>query len=426
MADLQFSVLRGVSDSIEWRFRFKHKFLIQYSYSYQAGFENYDAIHCQNSALIVTNGKRKVRKGEGIWQKNFGSSRTQYFRIRPRLHKSFSCSRQSINWYHSAWCTPIRILIQGLQSSRLYPGFTEFPSIQGLQSSRLYPRFTEFPSIQGLQSSQFYPRFTEFLSLSRVCRVPVYIQGLQSSRLYPRFTEIRLYPGFTEFPSIQGLQSSRISGVYRVPSIQGLQSSRLYPGFTEFPSIQGLQSSIYPGFTEFPSLSRDYRAPVSIQGLQSSRLYPGFTEFPILSKVYRVPVSIQGLQSSRLSKVYKVPVSIQDLLSSCLFPGFTEFPSIQSLPSSMQLQAFNVSSSSVYFLSIPKVFLVCHFLSLTQYLWILLEAPSKSQLLLLWKLDVHSFFHFWFPINPISIQREAGTRLLRWRGRWWWWLYWAS
>ena len=308
-----FSLARSVW--LNWmKVQVKHKFLIQYSYSYQAGFENYDAIHCQNSALIVTNGKRKVRKGEGIWQKNFGSSRTQYFRIRPRLHKSFSCSRQSINWYHSAWCTPIRILIQGLQSSRLYPGFTEFPSIQGLQSSRLYPRFTEFPSIQGLQSSQFYPRFTEFLSLSRVCRVPVYIQGLQSSRLYPRFTEIRLYPGFTEFPSIQGLQSSRISRVYRVPSIQGLQSSRLYPGITELPS-----------------LSRVYRAPVSIQGLQSSQFYPRFTEFLSLSRVYRVPVYPRFTKFPSLSRIYWVPVSFQDLQSSHLYPRFTEFLSLSRI-----------------------------------------------------------------------------------------------
>ena len=93
-------------------------------------------------------------------------------------------------------------------------------------------------------------------------------------------------PRFTEFPSI--------SRVYRVPvSIQGLQSSHLYPGFTELPS-----------------LSRVYRVPFSIQGLQSSRLYPGFTEFPSLSMVYRVPVSINGLQSSRL------------------YPWFAEFPSL--------------------------------------------------------------------------------------------------
>ena len=82
-------------------------------------------------------------------------------------------------------------------------------------------------------------------------------------------------PRFTEFPSL--------SRIYRVPiSIQGLQSSRLYPGFTEFPS-----------------LSRVYKVPVSIQGLQSSRLYPRFTEFPSLSRVYRVPVSIFSLFLAR-------------------------------------------------------------------------------------------------------------------------------
>ena len=76
---------------------------------------------------------------------------------------------------------PFRILIQGLQSSRLYPGFTEFPSL-----SRVY----RVPvSIQGLHSSRLYPEFTEIHSLSRVYRVPVSIQGLQSSRLYPGFTE---------------------------------------------------------------------------------------------------------------------------------------------------------------------------------------------------------------------------------------------
>ena len=154
------------------------------------------------------------------------SSRTQCFRIKHRLHKSLPCSRQSINWYHSAWCTPIRILIQGLQGSRLYPGFTELPSIQDIQSSHLSRVYRVPVSIQDLQSSRLYPGITEFPS----------IKGLQSSRLYPRFTD---------FSSIQCLQSSHLSRVYRVPvSIQGLQSSRPYLRFTEFPSIQGLQSSL--------------------------------------------------------------------------------------------------------------------------------------------------------------------------------------
>ena len=125
----------------------------------------------------MTNGIRKVRKGVNIFDKRIlilvSSSQTQCFRIQPRLHQSFPCSRQS-----SA-------------------------------------------SIQDLQSSCLYPRFTEFLSLSRVYRVPVSIQGLQSSCLYP---------GLTEFPSL--------SRVFRVSvSIQGLQSFCLYPGFTEFLSL---------------------------------------------------------------------------------------------------------------------------------------------------------------------------------------------
>ena len=33
------------------------------------------------------------------------SSQTQCFRIRPCLQKSFPCSWQNINRYHSAWCT---------------------------------------------------------------------------------------------------------------------------------------------------------------------------------------------------------------------------------------------------------------------------------------------------------------------------------
>ena len=96
---------------------------------------------------------------------------------RPCLHQSFSSSRRSINWY---------------------PRFTEFLSLS---------------TIKGLQSSCLYQGFTEFPSLSKVYRVPVSIQGLQSSCLYP------------------------LSRVYRVPvSIKGLQSSRLYPGFTEIQS----------------------------------------------------------------------------------------------------------------------------------------------------------------------------------------------
>ena len=63
-------------------------------------------IHCQNSVLIMTNGLDK----EWIFSnKEFLILVSSYlghcFRIRPRLQQSFPCSRQSINWYHSAWCT---------------------------------------------------------------------------------------------------------------------------------------------------------------------------------------------------------------------------------------------------------------------------------------------------------------------------------
>ena len=168
------------------------------------GFENSDEIHGQNSALIIKNGIKKVRKGVDIFDKRIlvllSSSRTQYFRIRPSLNQSFPCSQQSINWYHSAWC---------MTHQDSNPRFTELPplskvyrvtaSIQGLQSYRLYPRFTELPSlskvyidtvsIQGLQSYRLYPRFSELPSLSKVYRVTVFFQGLQSSQ----FLSLTLY-----------------------------------------------------------------------------------------------------------------------------------------------------------------------------------------------------------------------------------------
>ena len=107
---------------------------------------------------------------------------------------------------------------------------------------------------------------------------------------------------------------------------------------TSIFSLQPAEFRLYPRFTEFLPLSKIYRVPISIQGLQSSRLYPGFTEFLSLSRVYRVLVSIQGLQSfclspgftefPSLSRVYRVPVSIQDSQNSRLFPGYTEFPSL--------------------------------------------------------------------------------------------------
>ena len=78
---------------------------------------------------------------------------------------------------------PIRILIQGLQSSCLYPGFTEFPFLSKVSKfpslSRVYRVLV---SIQGLQSSRLYPGFTEFQSLSRVHRVPISIFSLFLAR----------------------------------------------------------------------------------------------------------------------------------------------------------------------------------------------------------------------------------------------------
>ena len=50
-----------------------------------------------------------VRLGVDIYDKRSlilkSSSQTQCFRIGPRLQRSIPCSRQSINWYQSAWCT---------------------------------------------------------------------------------------------------------------------------------------------------------------------------------------------------------------------------------------------------------------------------------------------------------------------------------
>ena len=58
----------------------------------KAGFENSEDIHCQNSALKMTNGKKKVRIGVDILTKEFlilvSSSRTQCFRILPCLQQS--------------------------------------------------------------------------------------------------------------------------------------------------------------------------------------------------------------------------------------------------------------------------------------------------------------------------------------------------
>ena len=92
------------ADLTDWRFRFKHKFIIQYSYRLEK--KKFTALSrvwkfwgCQNSAIIMTNGIRKVRKGVDTFIKRIlilvSSSRTQCFRIRPLLHQSFPCKKQS-------------------------------------------------------------------------------------------------------------------------------------------------------------------------------------------------------------------------------------------------------------------------------------------------------------------------------------------
>ena len=47
-----------------------------------------------------------------------------------------------------------------------------------------------------------------------------------------------------------------------------------------------------------------------------------------------------------------------------------------------------VYMGDIHYTPLDKVSLAGHFLSLPLYLWVLLGAPSQSQLLLLWKLDV--------------------------------------
>ena len=88
------------ADLTDWRFRFKHKFIIQYSYRLEK--KKFTALSrvwkfwgCQNSAIIMTNGIRKVWKGVDTFIKRIlilvSSSRTQCFSIRPLLHQSFPC-----------------------------------------------------------------------------------------------------------------------------------------------------------------------------------------------------------------------------------------------------------------------------------------------------------------------------------------------
>ena len=115
--NLQFSILFSDQECLTQQLlkvRFKLKFL-----NILAGWKKVTAPSrvwkfweyslCQNSALIMANGIRKVRKGVDIFDKKMlilvSSSRTQCFRIRPRLQQSFPCSQQSINRCHSTWCT---------------------------------------------------------------------------------------------------------------------------------------------------------------------------------------------------------------------------------------------------------------------------------------------------------------------------------
>ena len=66
-------------------------------------------IHSQNFAIIMTNGIRKVRQGVDIFNKRnldsckFISDNTSEYRL--IYSNFFPHSRQSINRYHSAWCT---------------------------------------------------------------------------------------------------------------------------------------------------------------------------------------------------------------------------------------------------------------------------------------------------------------------------------
>ena len=89
------------------------------------------------------------------------------------------------------------------------------------------------------------------------------------------------------------------------------------------------------------------------------------------------------------------------------------------------MQAFIVTCSSVisfpfvcrgvygWYSLMAKVSMVCHFLSLTLHLWVLLEAPSKTQLLLLWKLDVHCFLETMF-FSASFVWRRDKVVLVRW------------
>ena len=149
----------------------------------------------------MTNGIRKVRKGDNIFDKRILDS-CKFI--------SDSASEYSLVLIFSLQPAEYNLVSQCMVHNQdSNTRFTEFLSV-----SRVYRVLV---SIQGLQSSCLYPRFTELLSLSKVYRVLISIQGLQSSCLYPGFTELL-----------------SLSKVYRVlVSIQGLQSSCLHPGFTE-------------------------------------------------------------------------------------------------------------------------------------------------------------------------------------------------
>ena len=87
---------------------------IYYIYSYRmekivtalSGVWKFWGYHCQNSALIMTKGIRKVRLGVDTFDKRILDSCKfiSDFRIQPCLQQSFPCSWQNIKWFHSVWC----------------------------------------------------------------------------------------------------------------------------------------------------------------------------------------------------------------------------------------------------------------------------------------------------------------------------------
>ena len=125
----------------------------------------------------MTTGIRKVRKGVDVFDKRSSVLVSSSLdTVLQNAALSFPCSWRSRNRFYSAKYTLIRILIQGLLSTSLYPTFTESSSLskvyrvpvsfQGLQSSHLFTRFTEF--LSAWFAEFLYPWFTEFTSLSRI------------------------------------------------------------------------------------------------------------------------------------------------------------------------------------------------------------------------------------------------------------------